>query len=153
MARRDFKRHIPTHALTHDDRLFHLLPGAQPDEILGKAFDRIRLLRLVAFTMPPQVGSQHPTLTGEILHLGRKMRAIPAQAMDEQELERSCPCDVEGQLAAVTREFHGSSQAGAARQEGIGDFGGVPVIAKWFGVVPGTVQRVSRPFEGGASAV
>ena len=29
---------------------------------------------------------------------------------------------------------------------------GVRVIAKQFGVDPGTVQRVSRPFEGGASA-
>src|SRR4051794_27282462 len=59
--------------------------------------------------MPAQFGSQRPTLTGEILHLGRKMRAISAQAMDEQELRRSCPADVEGQLDAVTREFHGSS--------------------------------------------
>jgi hypothetical protein len=30
---------------------------------------------------------------------------------------------------------------------------GVRVIAKHFGVDPGTVQRISRPFEGGASAV
>jgi len=30
---------------------------------------------------------------------------------------------------------------------------GVRVIAKRFGVDPGTVQRISRPFEGGASAV
>ena len=30
---------------------------------------------------------------------------------------------------------------------------GVRVIAKQFGVDPGTVQRISRPFEGGASAV
>ena len=36
------------------------------------------------------------------------MRAISAQAMDEQELRRSCPGDVEGQLDAVTREFHAS---------------------------------------------
>ena len=34
------------------------------------------------------------------------MRAISAQAMDEQELRRSCPGDLEGQLNAVTREFH-----------------------------------------------
>ena len=66
MAGGDFERHIATHALTHDDRLYDLLPGAQPDEILGEAFDRIRLLRLVALTMPAQFGSQHPTLTGEI---------------------------------------------------------------------------------------
>ena len=30
---------------------------------------------------------------------------------------------------------------------------GVRVIAKQFGVDPGTVQRISRPFEGGAGAV
>jgi MFS family permease len=59
--------------------------------------------------MPPQLGIQRPTLTGEILHLGRKVRAIPAQAMDEQELRRSSPGDIEGQLDAVTRELHGSS--------------------------------------------
>ena len=29
----------------------------------------------------------------------------------------------------------------------------VRVIAKRFGIDPGTVQRISRPFEGGASAV
>src|SRR4051794_10192807 len=109
MAGGDFERHIATHALTHDDRFCDLLPGAQPDEILREAFDRIRLLRLVPLTMPAQCGNQHATLTGEILHLGRKMRAISAQAMDEQELRRSCPGDVEGQLDAVTREFHGSS--------------------------------------------
>ena len=62
MAGGDFERHIATHALTHDDRLCDLLPGAQPDEILGEAFDRIRLLRLVALTMPPQLGIQRPTL-------------------------------------------------------------------------------------------
>src|SRR5262249_1221240 len=84
-----------------------LLLGAQPDEILGEAFDRIFLLRLVALTMSSQFGIQGPTLKGEILHLGRKVRAIPAQAMDEQELRRSRPSDVEGQLDAVTRAFHG----------------------------------------------
>ena len=108
MAGGDFERHIATHALTHDERLGDLLPGAQPDEIVGEAFDRIRLLGLVALTVPTQFGIQRPTLTGEILHLGRKMRAISAQAMDEQELRRSCPGDVEGQLDAVTREFHAS---------------------------------------------
>ena len=36
------------------------------------------------------------------------MRAISAQAMDEQELRRSCPGDLEGQVDAVTREFHAS---------------------------------------------
>src|SRR5262249_60711133 len=59
--------------------------------------------------MSAQLGIQRPTLTGEILHLRRKMRAIPAQALDEQELKRSRPGDVEGQLDAVMREFHGSS--------------------------------------------
>jgi hypothetical protein len=39
---------------------------------------------------------------GEILHLGRKMRAIPTKAMDEQELRLSCTCNFEGKLDAVT---------------------------------------------------
>jgi hypothetical protein len=34
------------------------------------------------------------------------MRAIPAEAMDEQELRRPHSSDVERQLDAVTREFH-----------------------------------------------
>src|SRR5262245_37334652 len=109
MAGGDFERHVATHALTHDDRLCDLQPGAQPDEILREAFDRIPLSRLVALPMPPQLGIQGPALTREILHLGRKMRAIPAQAMDEQELRRSCPGDVVRWLDAVTREFDGSS--------------------------------------------
>src|SRR5215208_3521938 len=120
MAGGDFERHIATDALTYDERLGDLLPGAEPDEIVGEAFDRIRLLRLVALTVPAQFGGQHPTLTGEILHLGRKMRAISAQAMEEQELRRSCPGDVEGQSDAVTREFHGSSNRSAGRTSAFG---------------------------------
>jgi hypothetical protein len=34
------------------------------------------------------------------------MRAIPAEAMNEQELRRPHSSDVERQLDAVTREFH-----------------------------------------------
>jgi hypothetical protein len=91
--------------LTHDDRLRDLLAGAQPDEILGEAFDRIFLFRLVARPMTSQFGIQCPTLPGEILHLWREMRAIAAKAMDEQELRRPHSSDVERQLDAVTREF------------------------------------------------
>jgi hypothetical protein len=56
--------------------------------------------------MTSQFCIQCPTLPGEILHLGREMRAIPAEAMDEQELRRPHSSDVERQLNAVTREFH-----------------------------------------------
>jgi hypothetical protein len=56
--------------------------------------------------MTSQFGIQCPTLQGEILHLWREMRAIPAEAMNEQELRRPHSSDVERQLDAVTREFH-----------------------------------------------
>lgn len=58
MAGGDFERHIATHALTHDERLGDLLLGAQANEIVGEAVNRIPLLRLVALTMPMQM----PTL-------------------------------------------------------------------------------------------
>jgi hypothetical protein len=40
--------------------------------------------------------------------------------MEEQELRRSCPGDVEGQSDAVTREFHGSSNRSAGRRSAFG---------------------------------
>src|SRR4030095_15202651 len=102
MACGDFQSHITTHALTNNDRLLDILLGAEPDQILSEAFDRIHLFRLVALTMPTQFSIQHTTFMGEILHLGCKMRAIPTKAMDEQERRLSCTCNFEGKLDAVT---------------------------------------------------
>ena len=86
------------------------------------------------------------------------MNALSARFLRQQGLDTTSPAGkAMFQMMGVFAEFERAMiaervRAGLARARGEVNAGrpGVRVIAKQFGVNPGTVQRISRPFEYGA---